>query len=95
MYISDGVRSAIEAMDREVSRLAAHASVNGAARLRDLLASWNTLIDLLELGPRPERRECPHCGSVGMRNATRCGRCWMELVPPAPSEPVAGRDSGK
>jgi hypothetical protein len=86
MYISDGVRSAIEAMDREVSRLAAHASVNGAARLRDLLASWNTLIDLLELGPRPERRECPHCG---------CGRCWMELVPPAPSEPVAGRDSGK
>jgi hypothetical protein len=82
MQFTNGVRSAIEAVDREMARLAGHASVEEAPRLDDLRASWGKLVELLALGPAPEQRACPHCGGIGMVAATRCGRCWMELVPP-------------
>ena len=82
MRMTDGVRKAIEAVDREVARLAAHTSTDDAPTLNQLQTSWGTLVELLALGPRPDRRACPHCGSIAMLDATRCGRCWMELVPP-------------
>lgn len=80
--MTDGVRKAVEAVDREMSRLAGRSSVEDAPSLNLLRASWGQLVELLALGPRPESRACPHCGSVGMLSATRCGRCWMELIPP-------------
>jgi hypothetical protein len=80
-----GVKKAIEAVDREVARLAAHTSTEEAPDLDDLQSSWGHLVELLVLGPRPERRACPHCGNVTMLAATRCGRCWLELVPSPPS----------
>jgi len=43
--------------------------------------AWGQLVHLL--APEPERatRKCPWCGNVGMREATRCGYCWLKLVP--------------
>jgi uncharacterized paraquat-inducible protein A len=47
-------------------------------------AAWTELVALLALGPPPETRECPVCHQIGMRAASRCGRCWtaLELLPP-------------
>jgi hypothetical protein len=73
MHVEDVVRSAVEAVDREVAL---------AAEAGGLRSSWKRLVDVLALGPAPERRACPHCGSIGMRAATRCGSCWERLVPP-------------
>jgi hypothetical protein len=42
---------------------------------------WRELVAVLELGPEPLTRECPACHSVGMRDAKRCGRCWIALEP--------------
>jgi hypothetical protein len=47
----EGIQRAIEAVDREVARLAAHASVDDAARMGDFRRSWGELVDLLALGP--------------------------------------------
>jgi hypothetical protein len=48
------VQEAVEAVDREVARLAAHTSVEDAPRLDGLRASWGRLVELLALGPPPE-----------------------------------------
>jgi hypothetical protein len=80
MHFADGVRAAVEAVDREVGLLTKRATTGDAA---DLRATWGKLVDALDLGPAPELRDCPHCGSSGMRAATRCGTCWAKLVPPA------------
>jgi hypothetical protein len=44
-------------------------------------AAWTDLVALLALGPAPETRECPACHGIGMRAASRCGRCWAALDP--------------
>lgn len=49
-----------------------------------LEAAWGDLVKVLSLGPAPELRTCPRCSDVGMRAATRCGRCWIELKPLGP-----------
>ena len=53
-------------------------------------AAWTELVAILALGPAPETRECPVCHAIGMRAASRCGRCWTALEPlpaatPAPA----------
>jgi hypothetical protein len=88
MQTMDGVRAAVEAMDREVSSLADGTPGASAAKLKDLRASWGKLVEVLALGPAPELRDCPHCGTTGMRAAIRCGKCWAKLVPP-PGGPAA------
>ena len=47
----EGLHGAVEAVDREVALLAAHASVEDASRLDDFRTSWGRLVDLLALGP--------------------------------------------
>ncbi len=83
MISTDGLRPLVEDLDRELSR---HLLRSGAesADATALLTSWAALVEFLALGPPPDRA-CPHCGSLGMRAATRCGTCWKPLVPPAPS----------
>ena len=44
-------------------------------------AAWTELVTLLALGAAPETRECPACHGIGMRAASRCGRCWAALEP--------------
>lgn len=53
-----------------------------------LRAAWANLVGAMDLGLAAETRECPTCKSVGMRDATRCSRCWNALVP-LPSERIA------
>ena len=83
MMRTDGLRPIVEALDREMSRLLARADMSDTDATA-LLTSWAQLIELLDLGVPPELRACPVCGSVGMRAATLCGKCWRKLVPPAP-----------
>lgn len=82
MQTMDGVRAAVEAMDREMASLTRGTQEAAAAGLKDLGATWARLVEVLALGPAPELRDCPHCGTTGMRAATRCGKCWAKLVPP-------------
>ena len=79
MTPTDGLRPIVESVDREMSRLLARPDSDTSA----LVASWAELVEYLALGPAPELRACPFCGSDGVRAATRCGVCWRKLVPPA------------
>lgn len=82
MYSTDEIRAAVDAMSREVALLGARARPGEGKDLDALRTSWGAVVDGLALGPAPEYRKCPHCGSTGMRAATRCGTCWEKLVPP-------------
>ena len=84
MHSTDGIRAAVDTMGDEVTRLGEGATAAYGKDLTALRASWGALVDVLALGPAPEYRECPHCGTTGMRAATRCGHCWEKLVPPPP-----------
>lgn len=77
---TDGLRPIVDAVDREISRLAERPET--ADHARALVASWAELVEYLSLGPAPELRACPGCGALGMRAATVCGHCWLKLVPP-------------
>jgi hypothetical protein len=68
----DAMRALVVVMDREIALGAP------TAQLRD---AWARLVTVLALGPAPELRSCPRCNEVGMRAASRCGRCWLVLPP--------------
>lgn len=51
-----------------------------------LQAAWRELGDALALGPEPATRVCPTCLAVVMREATRCGHCWLKLVKSTPTD---------
>jgi hypothetical protein len=59
-----------------------------------LTASWAALVKLLAVEAPQQTRRCPHCQAVGMRAATRCGRCWKVQAPlaavPAEAAVAAG-----
>jgi hypothetical protein len=82
MIPTDGLRPIVENLDREMSRLLLRPGADDEDTTA-LLTSWAELVEYLGLGPPPELRACPHCGSLGMRTATRCAGCWRKLVPPA------------
>ena len=84
MMRTDGLRPIVEALDREMSRLLARPDMASAETTAALLTSWADLVEFLALEPPPELRACPFCGSVGTRDATRCGTCWRKLEPPSP-----------
>lgn len=81
----DGARGALRALvatiDREMSRLSEPTRGEANGTTKELRGSWTKLVELLALGPVPEVRECPVCGHIGMRAATRCGHCWTKLSP--------------
>jgi len=81
MMRADGLRPIVESLDREMARLVARPEATDTTAL---LASWAELIEFLALGPPPEPRACPSCGSVVMRAARLCGTCWRKLDAPAP-----------
>ena len=67
------LRAAVEQVDREITALPLPSSV--------LRGAWSQLVCALALGPERPTRKCPHCGNVGMCDATLCGYCWKKLVP--------------
>jgi hypothetical protein len=70
---SDRVRGAISRMDDQLA-------IGECSP--ELRAAWASVVEALALGPAPELRECPSCGRIGMRDATRCGHCWVKLTAP-------------
>jgi hypothetical protein len=95
MLITDGIRTAVEAVDREVSRLAMldrAAAADGSA-LNGLRESWGTLLGLMAFRPPPEIMKCAHCGRVGEPGAVHCWTCWEELAPTPPSLDARGMEA--
>jgi hypothetical protein len=88
MQITDGIRTAVEAVDREVSRLAMleRAAVAEGTALNGLCESWGTLLGLMAVHPPAEVAKCAHCGRAGESGAVHCWTCWEELesMPPDP-----------
>jgi hypothetical protein len=92
MLITDGIRTAVEAVDREVTRLAMleRAAVANVSALNGLCESWGTLLGLMSLRPM-EIRRCAHCGRLGEPGAFHCWTCWEEFAstPPILDAPAA------
>jgi hypothetical protein len=81
-FESEGLRTVVATIDREISDLSRQATIEACRTATDeLLSSWTRLVQLLKLSPAPELRECPVCKHSGMREATRCGYCWTKLPP--------------
>jgi hypothetical protein len=74
------LRSIVGDLDRELTAVTSEGKT-GSAALEVLHGRWRALVDALDLGPSPETRTCPRCGATGMRMATRCGHCWVQLAP--------------
>ena len=66
------LRAAVDVMGREIAQSPPTPAFH---------AAWTELVAALALGAAPETRECPACHGIGMRAATRCGRCWAALEP--------------
>ncbi|HEX9052212.1 MAG TPA: hypothetical protein VF841_16910 [Anaeromyxobacter sp.] len=73
----------MDAVGQDVAAVAERTSPQDSTSVSRLVGSWAKLVGFLALGPAPELRACPHCGAMGMRDATLCGYCWKKLVPPA------------
>ena len=43
--------------------------------------AWGQLVHILAPESQRATRKCRRCGNVGVREATRCGYCWLKLVP--------------
>jgi hypothetical protein len=95
MQITDGIRSAVEAVDREVSRLAMleRAAVADGTALNGLRESWGTLLGLMAVHPPAEVMKCAHCGRVGEAGAVHCWTCWEELAPMPPDPDALAREA--
>lgn len=79
----DQLRGFVEAVARDVARVSRGASAPDPDGITRLVGSWAKLVDFLALGPAPELADCPYCGGVIVRAATRCIHCWKKVVPPA------------
>jgi hypothetical protein len=76
------LRAAVETVNRQVSSLKGHATLEEFRAATDtLVGSFTELVKLLDLGEAPALRECPRCKHLGMRAASRCGYCWIDLAP--------------
>jgi hypothetical protein len=95
MQITDGIRTAVEAVDREVSRLAMleRAAVADGTALNGLRESWGTLLGLMAFRPPAENTKCAHCGRVGEPGAVHCWTCWEDLAPTPPVPDLRGREA--
>lgn len=76
------LRTIIAAIDGAMARLPTPVTSDDGSTSNDgALAAWNELVALLALGPEPETRQCPVCGQIIRRAATRCRSCWSKLSP--------------
>ena len=76
--MSAKLRSIVGDIERELVNASAQL---GTPAVASLLASWHDLLNTLALGPAPQLRDCPVCGTSGRRAATRCASCWSTLEP--------------
>jgi hypothetical protein len=74
----ENLRTAIVAMDRELSALPRGP---GASSLAGVTDAWAGVVKAIDLEPEAPQRECPACHHLGMLKASRCGYCWIVLPP--------------
>lgn len=79
---SDLTRTMLHDIDRDLASLEAGSEAEHGERLAQLKGSWQRLVQHLALGEAPAVRDCPFCGGVIMRAATRCVHCWKHVTPP-------------
>jgi hypothetical protein len=72
-----GLRELVEKVTRGIRGLEQQGTTEHGF-LERLGCDWKALTSALALGPTPDR-DCPHCGRLGMRDATLCGYCWKRL----------------
>jgi hypothetical protein len=83
------LRIIVSDIDHELACLGRQASAaEHRSAVEALTVSWTRMTALLALGTAPELRQCPRCGSSGMRAATRCGSCWASLSPVLTEVPI-------
>lgn len=70
------LRRAVATVEKNLAELTAPTQQSRA--LEELRGSWRAFLVLLDLGPEPERRECPFCGGPMRLLATRCVHCWKQ-----------------
>ncbi len=70
------LRLAVATVERSLSDLSVRDE--HSHELEELRRSWRAFLDLLALGPEPERRACPFCNGPIRFLATRCVHCWKE-----------------
>lgn len=88
------LRALVATIEDEIRSLAGHPNVEDYRAAADkLAATWAELEKLLALGQAAELRECPRCKHLGMREATRCGYCFLKL-PPLPLSSAGTSDGG-
>jgi hypothetical protein len=76
------LRTLVSTLEREMRLLPNQLSAVAVGSPPNRLAeAYTELVEQLALGPEPEVRACPTCGSIGMLAATRCSSCWTKLVP--------------
>lgn len=72
-------RALIATIDSEIQKLAIlDPVITVKIDVAALKGSFAKLVEEMALGPEPKTRACPHCGKLGMYNATICGYCWTK-----------------
>jgi hypothetical protein len=70
------LRRAVAAVEKNLAELTTPTQQSHA--VEELRGSWRAFLVLLDLGPEPERRDCPFCGGPMRLLATRCVHCWKQ-----------------
>jgi hypothetical protein len=91
LHRPESLRGAVASVNRAMERLGREGMTKTEAATAPLLGLWRNLVVMLDLGPPPNLRVCPACGYAGMRTATRCGFCWIDLAPIAERAPEVAR----
>jgi hypothetical protein len=86
------LHTVIAVIGRQLARLPAQPTDADDETLAELRAFWGEFVTVLALEPEHELRQCPSCKHVGMRAATRCGHCWITLVPPGSGVKTSSTD---
>jgi hypothetical protein len=86
MFDDTRIRQLLAAVQRQLPAAAmpgrdVDPALDAPQRQERVHPAWAAVVVGRGVGPAPVRRECPYCGQGGMREATRCGYCWLALVP--------------
>jgi hypothetical protein len=75
------LRAAIAEIELQMTALAEMVeSAESRKALAGLHSSWTVFVEVLAVPLPVERRLCPVCNHLGMRDATRCGYCWTKFL---------------
>ncbi len=75
------LRMLVASMQREIDSIPRRSVGDDRSGLSvDFVASFDELVEQLDLGPEPVVRACPVCHEVGTLTGTICSHCWTPLI---------------